>query len=48
MTPDEFNRVATQVQLGIFENYANDLSQQIRVPQNETVYGDRFKNVSTN
>jgi len=47
MTPDEFNRVATQVQLGIFENYANDLSQQIRVPQNETEYGDRFKNVST-
>ena len=47
MTPDEFNRVATQVQLGIFENYANDLNQQVRVPQNETEYGDRFKNVST-
>ena len=47
MTPDEFNRVGTQVQLGIFENYANDLNQQMRVPQNDTEYGNRFKNTAT-
>jgi len=33
MTPQEFNSVATQVQLEVFENYFEDLNQQIRVPQ---------------
>ena len=28
MTPDEFNKVATQVQLNIFERYLDDLNQQ--------------------
>ena len=31
MTPDEFNKVAAQVQLTIFETYASDLNQQYRV-----------------
>ncbi len=31
MTPDEFNKVATQVQLTMFEAYASDLNQQYRV-----------------
>ena len=47
MTPDEFNKVGTQVQLGIFENYANDLHQQIRSPQNDSEYGNRLKNTAT-
>ena len=32
MTPDEFNKVGTQVQLEIFERYFEDLNQQARVP----------------
>ena len=45
MTPDEFNKVATQVQLEIFESYFETLNQQIRRPDNDTEYGDRIKNV---
>ena len=45
MTPDEFNKVATQVQLEIFENYFNDLNQQLRVPQTDVEYADRQKNI---
>ncbi len=45
MTPDEFNKVAAQVQLTIFETYASDLNQQYRVPQNDTDYGNRIKNI---
>ena len=33
MTPDEFNKVATQVQLNIFEKYEDDLNQQYRMPK---------------
>ncbi len=36
MTPTEFNSVATQVQLEIFEKYFDDLNQQLRVPQADT------------
>lgn len=45
MTPDEFNKVATQVQLEIFESYFDDLNQQLRVPQANTEYADRQKNI---
>jgi hypothetical protein len=48
MTPDEFNRVATQVQLEIFESYFDDLNQQIRRPQNDTEYANRVKNLEEN
>ena len=48
MTPDEFNKVATQVQLTIFEGYASDLNQQYRFPQNDTEYGNRIKNIEEN
>jgi hypothetical protein len=41
MTPDEFNRVATQVQLDVFEQYFDDLNQQLRVPQSDYDYSDR-------
>jgi len=45
ITPDEFNKIATQVQLTIFETYASDLNQQYRLPDNDTEYGDRVKNI---
>tara|TARA_B100000482_G_scaffold43973_3_gene28536 strand:- start:15553 stop:16470 length:918 start_codon:yes stop_codon:yes gene_type:complete len=45
LTPDEFNKIATQVQLEIFESYFETLNQQMRVPQNESEYGDRYKTV---
>jgi hypothetical protein len=48
MTPDEFNRVGTQVQLNIFEKYADDLNQQYRMPQNDTEYANRVKNIEDN
>jgi len=45
ITPDEFNKVATQVQLTMFEAYAGDLNQQYRKEENDTEYGDILKNV---
>ena len=43
MTPDEFNKIATQVQLEIFEKYFDDLNQQLRVPENDSEYANRVK-----
>jgi len=45
MTPDEFNKIATQVQLEVFEEYFNDLNQQLRVVDNDSEYADRQKNL---
>jgi len=45
MTPDEFNKTATQVQLEIFEKYFEDLNQQLRVAQADTDYADRQMNI---
>jgi hypothetical protein len=45
MTPDEFNKTATQVQLEIFEEYFDSLNQQLRVPDNDSEYADRIKNI---
>ena len=45
MTPTEFNKVSTQVQLEIFEKYFDDLNQQLRVPQADTDYADRQENI---
>ena len=45
MTPTEFNTIATQVQLEIFEKYFDDLNQQLRVPQADTDYADRQENI---
>ena len=51
MTPAEFNKIATQVQLEIFEKYFEDLNQQLRTPQNDSEYANRVKilqeNIST-
>ena len=45
MTPDEFNKVATQVQLDIFERYFDDLNQQVRVDQTSREYANRVLDV---
>ena len=45
MTPVEFNKIGTQVQLEIFEKYFEDLNQQIRIPQTDTDYADRVLNL---
>ena len=41
ITPNEFNKLATQVQLEIFEQYFEDLNQQLRGPGYEDEYADR-------
>jgi hypothetical protein len=48
LSPDEFNKVATQVQLEIFEGYFDSLNQQLRVPDNNSEYADRVKNINEN
>lgn len=45
LTPDEFNKTATQVQLEIFNQYFEDLNQQLRVPANDEEYANRIKNL---
>ncbi|MDB4277743.1 hypothetical protein N9895_01760 [Gammaproteobacteria bacterium] len=44
VTPNEFNKIATQVQLQMFESYAEELNQQLRVPQADSDYSDRIMN----
>jgi hypothetical protein len=45
LTPDEFNKTATQVQLEIFNEYFEDLNQVLRVQGNDSEYSDRIKNL---
>tara|TARA_R110000868_G_scaffold73960_1_gene214071 strand:+ start:6305 stop:7012 length:708 start_codon:yes stop_codon:yes gene_type:complete len=45
LTPDEFNKIATQVQLEIFNQYFEDLNQLLRVPGNDSEYSDRVRNL---
>jgi hypothetical protein len=45
VTPEEFNKISTQVQLEIFESYFEDLNQQLRVAPNESEYADRQKSI---
>ena len=42
ITPNEFNKIATQVQLSIFEKYFEDLNVQLRSPGFEDEYADIF------
>jgi hypothetical protein len=48
MTPTEFNSVATQVQLEMFEKYFEDLNQQLRIPQADVDYADRIASIDEN
>ena len=41
ITPDEFNKIGSQVQREIFEAYFEDLNQQVRIPQTDMEYSDR-------
>ena len=45
ITPDEFNRLGTQVQREIFEQYFEELNQQLRIPQTDSEYANRIKNL---
>ena len=45
MTPDEFNKVATQVQLEIFESYFEDLNQYLRMPKTDEVFASRLDHI---
>jgi len=43
ITPYEFNQLATQVQLDIFESYFENLNQQLRTGGNSSDYANRLK-----
>ena len=45
ITPDEFNKLGTQVQREIFEQYFEELNQQLRIPQTDNEYANRIKNL---
>lgn len=45
ITPDEFNRLGVQVQREIFEQYFEELNQQLRIPQTDNEYANRIKNL---
>ena len=45
ITPDEFNKISTQVQLSIFEGYMGDQNQQLRLVQSDHEYANRTKNI---
>ena len=40
ITPQEFNTLANQAQLDIFEQYFYDLNQFLRLPGNDTIHAD--------
>jgi hypothetical protein len=43
--PDEFNTLGIQVQREIFEQYFEELNQQLRIPQTDNEYANRIKNL---
>lgn len=45
ITPNEFNKIATQVQLSIFEKYFEDLNVALRKPGFQDEYADRVDNL---
>ena len=45
ITPDEFSRLGVQVQREIFEQYFEELNQQLRIPQTDNEYANRVKNL---
>lgn len=46
ITPLEFNLLANQVQLGIFDNYFMELNQALAMPGNESEYSDIVKTLN--
>ena len=45
ITQNEFNKLATQVQQEIFEQYFEDLNQYLRQPGYQDEYADRVDNI---
>tara|TARA_R110000772_G_scaffold46806_1_gene106766 strand:+ start:90 stop:1025 length:936 start_codon:yes stop_codon:yes gene_type:complete len=45
LTPDEYNKIGNQVQLEMFNEYFEDLNQQLRIPENDSEYSNRVKNL---
>ena len=45
VTPQEFNLFANQAQMEIFEQYFEELNQQLRLPENDSEYANRVKNL---
>jgi len=45
LTPDEYNKIGAQVQLEMFNEYFEDLNQQLRIPENDSEYSNRVKNI---
>ena len=45
LTPDEFNKIATQVQLEIFDTYFEDLSQYLRMPKTDEAFASRLDHI---
>ena len=45
LTPAEFNKLANQVQLEIFEKYFDEMNMVLRMPVNNSEYADREKNL---
>lgn len=45
MTPQEFNSIATQVQLQMLNGYFDDLNQALRKPGNNSEYNDHIKDL---
>ena len=48
LTPAEYNKIGTQVQLEIFEKYFEDLNQQLRAPETDNEYADRIRTIEDN
>lgn len=45
LTPYEFNQIATQVQLEIFEKFFEDYNQYIRMPKTDVEFASRMEHV---
>jgi len=45
LTPVEFNKLATQVQLELFENFFEDYNQYIRMPKTDVEFASRMDHI---
>ena len=45
LTPDEFNKLATQVQLDLFEKFFEDYNQFIRMPKTDVEFASRMDHI---
>jgi hypothetical protein len=45
LTPDEFNKIATQVQLEIFEKFFEDYNQYTRMPKTDVEFASRMDHI---